>query len=66
VILEAVITGEGKIDPARLRILSGHPLLNQAAVDAVKQWRYQPTLLNGQPVEIVSTITVNFSFSSAP
>jgi protein TonB len=66
VILEAVITGEGTIDPARLRILSGHPLLNQAAVDAVRKWRYQPTLLNGQPMEILSTITVNFSFSSMP
>ena len=61
--LEAVITREGTIDPQRLRVLAGHPLLTQAAVDAILKWRYQPTLLNGQPIEIVSTITVNFSFN---
>jgi protein TonB len=59
--LEAVISKDGAID--NLRVISGHPLLTQAAIDAVKQWRYKPTLLNGEPVEVVTTITVNFAFS---
>jgi protein TonB len=60
VILEAVITREGTIDPGRLRVISGHVLLIKAAEDAVKQWRYRPTLLNGQAVEIITTITISF------
>jgi protein TonB len=64
VILEAVITREGMIDPARLRVLqSASPLLTPAAIEAVKQWRYRPTLLNGQPVEILTTITINFTLN---
>ena len=63
VILEAIITREGTIDPARLRVLQGSPLLAPAAVEAVQQWRYRPTLLNGQPVEILTTITVNFTMN---
>jgi protein TonB len=64
VILEAVITREGAIDPSRLRVLqSANPLLTPAAVEAVKQWRYRPTLLNGQPVEILTTITINFTLN---
>ena len=63
VLLEAVITREGTIDPARIRVISGHVLLNDAAIDAVKQWRYKPTLLNKVPVEIVTTIAVNFTFN---
>ena len=42
-------------------MVSGHPLLVQSALDAVKQWRYQPTLLNGEPVEVDTTIDVIFS-----
>ena len=57
-VLHAVITRDGKVE--ELRVISGHPLLIQAAEDAVRQWRYQPTLLNGDPVEIEMTITVNF------
>jgi protein TonB len=45
---------------ARLQLVSGHPLLVQAALEAVKQWTYQPTLLNGQPVEVITTIDVMF------
>jgi protein TonB len=60
VVLEAVITTSGDVDS--LRVVSGHPLLVQAALDAVRQWRYRPTLLNGQPVEVITTITVTFSF----
>jgi len=60
VVMEAVISREGSIET--LRVVSGHPLLNQAALDAVKQWKYRPTLLNGEPVEVITTVTVMFSF----
>jgi protein TonB len=40
--------------------VSGHPMLAPAAIDAVKHWRYKPFLLNGQPVEVETTVTVNF------
>ena len=59
VILEATISKEGTIED--LKVISGHPLLTGAAIDAVKQWRYKPTLLNGEAVEVTTTITVNFS-----
>ena len=57
--LEAVISKVGTIE--ELTVVSGHPLLIQAALDAVKQWRYQPTELNGVPVVVVTTIEVNFT-----
>ena len=57
--LEADISKDGTIE--NLKVISGHPLLIQAALDAVKQWRYQPTLLNGVAVEVVTTIDVNFT-----
>ena len=57
--LEADISKDGTIE--NLKVISGHPLLIQAALDAVKQWRYQPTLLNGVPVEVVTTVDVNFT-----
>jgi len=47
-----------------LQIVSGHPLLAPAAIEAVKQWRYKPFLLNGQPVEVETTVTVNFRVHS--
>ncbi len=59
VVVEATISKEGGIES--LRVVSGHPLLIQAAVDAVKQWRYRPLILNGEPVEVLTTITVTFS-----
>ena len=43
------------------RVISGHPLLRQASLDAVKQWVYQPTLLNSQPVSVATTIDVIFT-----
>ena len=43
--------------------MSGHPLLAPAAIEAVKQWRYQPTLLNDEPVEVITQIDVNFTLS---
>jgi protein TonB len=58
VILHAVIGRDGQV--SELQILSGHPLLVNAAVEAVRQWRYSPTLLNGQAVEVETTITVSF------
>jgi len=62
VILSAVIDINGEIK--NLQLVSGHPMLVPAAVDAVKQWRYKPYLLNGQPVEVETTITVIFALSS--
>src|SRR5579875_1698216 len=59
--LEAIISKDGTIQD--LKVLSGHPLLVKAALDAVKQWRYQPTLLNGEPVEVVTEIDVNFTLA---
>lgn len=61
VILQAVISKNGSIE--NLRVVSGHPMLVQAALDAVKQWRYRPYLLNGEPVEVETQITVNFSLT---
>jgi protein TonB len=46
-----------------LEVLSGHPLLIPAALQAVKQWQYKPTLLNGEPVEVVTQVDVNFTLS---
>jgi len=59
--LEAIIAKDGTIQD--LKVLSGHPLLVKSALDAVKQWRYQPTLLNGEPVEVVTEIDVNFTLA---
>lgn len=60
VILEVVVGKEGDVES--VKVISGHPLLQQSAVDAVSQWKYRPTLLNGEPVEVVTTVTVNFAF----
>src|SRR3981189_260979 len=59
--LHAIISKDGSIQ--QLEVISGHPLLQQAALDAVRQWRYQPTLLNGEPVEVDTTIDVIFSLN---
>jgi protein TonB len=58
VLLQTSIDKTGQV--ADVSVLSGHPLLNDAAVEAVQQWTYQPVLLNGQPVDVVTTVTVNF------
>jgi|SRR5690242_4683864 len=58
VVLHAIIGKEGGV--SELQVLSGHPLLVNAAVAAVRQWRYSPTLLNGTAVEVETTITVSF------
>ncbi len=56
--LEATLTREGTIK--ELRVVEGHPLLADAAVEAVRQWRYRPTLLNGVPAEVMTFITIEF------
>jgi len=61
VLLRAIISRTGKIE--NLETLSGHPLLVGAAKDAVSQWRYRPYILDGEPVEVETLITVNFSLS---
>lgn len=61
VVLQAVISKKGSIE--NLRVVTGHPMLVQAALDAVKQWRYRPYLLNGEPVEVETQIIVNFSLT---
>src|SRR2546427_412104 len=58
VILEAILTEDGTVD--QIRVISGHPLLIDAAVNCVKRWRYEPTLLNGVPVRVVLTAKVHF------
>jgi protein TonB len=59
--LSAVIGKDGRV--ADLKVVKGHPLLVQAALDAVKNWVYKPTLLNGEPVEVSTTIDVNFTLA---
>jgi protein TonB len=61
VILEAVIGANGLVES--VRVLRGVPLLDDAAVDAVRQWRFTPALLNGEPVPVVMTVTVNFQLT---
>jgi protein TonB len=63
VVLHAVIGKDGKVQ--NLQVVSGHPMLTQAAIQAVKEWRYKPYFLNGQPVEVDTNITVNFSLAGA-
>jgi protein TonB len=58
VVLHAVVDANGNV--GELQVISGPPLLVRAALDAVRQWRYEPTLLNGEPVEVETTITVSF------
>jgi protein TonB len=62
VILNAVISKEGAIE--NLQVESGHPLLIPAAIEAVKQWRYRPFMVSGEPVEVETRVTVTFRFAS--
>ncbi len=61
VVLHAQISKDGSIEG--LTLISGHPMLAPAAIDAVKQWRYKPYLLNGEPVEVDTEVMVNFTLS---
>ena len=62
VILHAMISKTGTIED--LKVVSGPQMLSGAAVDAVKRWKYKPYLLNGEPTEVDTTITVNFTFGA--
>jgi len=64
VVLEAVISKDGQIK--NLRVISGPPMLQQAALDAVKTWTYRPYLLNGEPAEVRTTINVIFTLGNPP
>ena len=59
VIIEATIGADGRVKDAK--VLKSIPLLDQAALEAVKQWQFTPTLLNGVPVPVIMTVTVNFT-----
>jgi protein TonB len=61
VVLQAEISKEGTIQ--NLQLISGHPMLAPAAIEAVRQWRYKPYLLNGEPVAVETQVVVNFSLS---
>jgi protein TonB len=58
--LEAVLAKDGAVES--VRVLSGHPLLAESAERAVARWRYQPTLVDGDPVEVVTEVDVDFAF----
>jgi len=59
IILEAEVDTRGHVKT--VKVLRGHPLFDDAAMEAVKQWRYQPLLLNGEPTGFILTVTVNFN-----
>jgi len=61
VILQAQISKDGNIE--NLQLISGHPMLAPAAIEAVKQWKYKPYLLNGEPVEVETQVQVNFTLA---
>jgi len=63
VVLQAVISKQGVIE--NLKVLAGHPMLAPAAIDAVRQWRYRPYVLNNEAVEVETQITVNFSLAGS-
>jgi protein TonB len=61
--LQAIISKTGTIE--NLVVVRGHPMLATAAVEAVRQWRYRPYLLNSEPIEVETEITVNFVLSGS-
>src|SRR5262249_62373326 len=62
VILPAMISKNGEVE--NLQVISGHPFLAPATLEAVQQWHYRPFLLNGQPVGVETTVTVTFRLAS--
>jgi protein TonB len=68
--VSALVILEAEVDPRGLvravKVLRGHPLFDDAAVAAVRQWRYQPLLLNGEPTAFIVTVTMNFNLQQAP
>jgi protein TonB len=63
VVVHAFVDVTGKV--SRVEVVSGSPLLGQSAMDAVKEWRYRPSLLNGKPVASETRITINFQAAGA-
>ena len=61
VVLTAIIDKDGNV--RNLQLVSGHPMLAPAAIEAVKQWHYKPFLLNGLPVEVETTVEVTFQLT---
>jgi protein TonB len=61
VVLQAIISKQGTIE--NLTVLTGHPMLAPAAIEAVRQWRYHPYILNNEPVAVETQIKVNFSLA---
>ena len=59
--MAVIIDKEGSV--SNIQLVSGHPKLAPAAIDAVKQWKYKPYLQNGEPIEVESQVTVNFTLS---
>jgi TonB family protein len=64
VVLHVIVNKEGVV--RKVDVLSGHPLLQQSAIDAVRQWRYRTTFLNGQPVDVDTTVDVVFTLTGLP
>jgi TonB family protein len=62
VVLNIVIARDGSV--ANIVEMRGHPMLAPAALDAVRQWKYQPTLLNSEPIQIATEVTVNFTLGN--
>ena len=63
ILLEAQVDTHGVVKT--VRVLRGHPLFDESALTAVRQWRYQPLLLNGQPTEFILTVTVLFNIRTS-
>ena len=61
--MEAIIAADGKVQSVRVLTAEIHPDLAQAAVDAVRQWQFEPTLLNGVAVEVVMNVSMSFTLS---
>jgi len=59
--LNVIVDKQGNV--SKLQLISGHPILAPAAIDAVKQWKYKPYLLNGNPIEVETKVTVNFTLA---
>ena len=59
VVLQVEISIQGVVQ--NITVLSGHPLLNEAAIQAVRKWTYKPLIVNGQSVPVITTVTVNFT-----
>jgi TonB family protein len=61
VVVKAIISSSGTVQD--VRVIEGDPLLRSAATEAISKWRYRPYLLNGQPVDVATTITVDFTLN---